>query len=134
MALVVITRNFVGPSTKKVRRTLLMRVLLPQVQGQDTQLRTIITRTHFIARTGTRKKTLYTGLLSVGKLNRNVLLYRKLQPSPQLTYPVFTPWRRRVKALGQSVAPVVAVGGGGSGINLTHALGLSLMSLGGMKF
>lgn len=134
MALVVITRNFVGPSTKKVRRTLLMRVLLPQVQGQYYPLHTVISRTHYVVRTGTRKKTLYTGLLSVGKLNKNVLLYRKLQPSPQLIYPVFTPWRRRVKALGQTAAPVVAVGGGGSGINLCHALGLSLMSLGGMKY
>lgn len=91
-------------------------------------------RNHFLARTGSRKKTLFMGLLIVGKINKNVLLYRKLQPAYHLTYPIFTPWKRRVKSLGQKVAPVIPIGGGGSNIDLQHFLGLSLLKLGGMRY
>jgi len=77
---------------------------------------------------------MFGGLLPKATNNKNVLLYRKPQPNPTQFYPVFTPWRRRVKALGVQVAPTVPVGPTGSGIDLQHFLGLSLLKLGGMRF
>lgn len=133
MALVVIKRNFAPPSLRRTRWFLLLSQLTT-TEGQDVSFKTITVRKHFVVRAGDRKKTLRIGLLLAGKVNRNVLLYRKLQPNPQQFYPIFTPWRRRVKALGQIVAPVIAVGGGGSGMDLQHYLGLTLMKLGGVRF
>lgn len=135
MALLVNKRNFIVPSFRKLRWNLLA---LQQSQfvgvGQHVNEREIIVRNHFLTRIGSRKKTLTVGLLVAGKKNRNVLLYRKPQPNPTQFYPVFTPQRRQVKALGLKVAPFPAIGPGGSGMNLQHFLGLSLMQLGGVRF
>jgi hypothetical protein len=103
-------------------------------QGQYNPQRSIIVRQNLIPRTGDRKKTLRLGLLLAGRVNKNVLLYKKPQPNPTQFYPVFTPWRRRLKALGNKVAPTIPVGPTGSGMNLQHYLGLSLMQLGGVRF
>lgn len=102
--------------------------------GQFVTDRFIIVRKHLISRTGSRKATLRVGLLLAGRLNKNVLLYKKLQPNPTQFYPVFTPWKRRIKSLGVQVAPVIPVGPTGSGMDLQHYLGLSLLHLGGIKF
>lgn len=135
MALIVVQRNLPAPSYRKARWVLLA---LQQSQftgtGQYVTTRVTVVRNHYVVRTGSRKKTLSIGLLLAGKTNKNVLLYRKLQPCPTQFYPVFTPWVRRVKALGVQVAPVIPVGTTGAGISLQHFLGLSLLSLGGLKY
>ncbi len=127
------TRAVDAPSYRKIRWKIARLVANVRI-GQYVPTRDVIVRVNYVPRTGSRKKTLMVGLLLAGKINRNVLLYRKPQPAFHLTYPIFTPFRRRVKALGQIAAPVIVVGTPGSGMNLQHALGLALLSFGGMKY
>ena len=135
MPLVVVRRDFeIRPRTTRRLRLISYLTIIPRATGQLKPTRTIVVRNHLVARTGGRKITLRVGLLLASKINRNVLLYRKPQPNPTQFYPVFTPWKRRVKALGVKVAPQIPVGGGGTGMNLQHALGLSLLALGGVRY
>lgn len=133
MPLVVIRRDFAVPSLRKLRWELLgLRIQQFTPVGQYVTERSIVVRNHLVARTGSRKKTLLIGvLLPSNKINKNVLLYRKLQPAGHLNYPIFTPWKRRVKALGQTAAQVIAVSGGSTGFDVQHYLGLSLLRFGG---
>lgn len=133
MPLVVVRRTF-DLFTVRKKRFALLQTFVNTIDGVLVPERSIIVRNHYVVRTGSRKKTLTIGLLQASRINRNVLLYRKLQPAAHLAFPIFTPWKRRVKALGQIIAPVVVVGVGGANMDLQHFLGLSLMKLGGMRY
>lgn len=131
MPLVVINRAFQSPSLRKIKWSLYGLANVPQVAGQYVPTRVVVVRNHFLASSGGRKKTLRIGLLTAGKQNKNVVLYRKLQ-WPEQRFPVFTPFKRHLKGLGQKVAPVQSQGTVSTGINVQHYLGLALMQLGGV--
>lgn len=121
------------PSLRKIRLALGLN-FAPEKPGQVRQSTLVVVRRTFIQTSRGRKQALLLGGLIASRSNKNVLLYRKLQPAGHLAYPIFTPWKRRVKALGQKVAPIIPVGGGGSNIDLQHYLGLCLIKLGGTRF
>lgn len=108
----------------------------PYMQGVPNPLKQIIVRNHILPPLASRHVLYRVGLLKAKRLQTTtpVLLYRKPQPAEHLRYPVFTPFKRHLKALGQKVATVIPVGGGGTNMSLQHYLGLSLIKLGGMKF
>ena len=132
MATVSVLRKFYLPSVKATRRIISLLVALAVVAPPQGSTKVVVR--YLTLPKANKKKILLMGLLKAGAINRNVILYRKPNGFPAQYYPKNV-WRRPTyKALGQKVAPVIPVGGGGTGVTLTHALGLSLMSLGGVKY